>query len=141
MYFKKLKIYSTKLIGELFEPHILQSFIFSILEQKEKGIKVDYLQVFELTPDTENNKLFVKHRQEKTDDTIEFEKILILKTKNFEFVEYGTKLYIVDDIEHQTILSKRPEKTSSSIRKRMNQDNLFSSFNRIYGLIVSIVFF
>lgn len=104
MYFKKLKIYSTKLIGELFEPHILQSFIFSILEQKEKGIKVDYLQVFELTADTENNKLFVKHRQEKTDDTIEFEKTLILKTKNFEFVEYGAKLYIVDDIEHQTIL-------------------------------------
>ena len=58
MYFKKLKIYSTKLIGELFEPHILESFISSILEQKEKGIKVDYLQVFELTADIENNKLF-----------------------------------------------------------------------------------
>lgn len=104
MYFKKLNIYSTKLIGELFEPHILQSFIFSILEQKEKGIKVDYLQVFELTADTENNKLFVKHRQEQTDDTIKFEKTLILKNKNFEFVEYGTKIYIIDDIEHQTIL-------------------------------------
>lgn len=104
MYFKKLKIYSTKLIGELFEPHILQSFIFSILEQKEKGIKVDYLQVFELTPDTENNKLFIKHRQEETDDIVKFEKTLILKTKNFEFVKYDTKIYIIDDVEHQTIL-------------------------------------
>ncbi|WP_047396452.1 DUF960 family protein [Cetobacterium sp. ZOR0034] len=82
MYFKKLNIYSTKLIGELFEPHILQSFIFSILEQKEKGIKVDYLQVFELTADTENNKLFVKHRQEQTDDTIKFDYYKINKIAN-----------------------------------------------------------
>lgn len=104
MYFKKLKIYSTKLIGELFEPHILESFISSILEQKEKGIKVDYLQVFELTADIENNKLFIKHRQAQTDDTIKFEKTLVLKTKNFEFLEYGTKIYIIDDVKHQTIL-------------------------------------
>ncbi len=104
MYFKNLNIYSTKLIGELFEPHILQSFISSILEQKEKGIKIDYLQIFELIADKENNKLFVKHRQEKTDDIMKFEKTLILKTKNFEFLEYGNKIYIIDDIKHQTIL-------------------------------------
>ncbi|MGL5118117.1 MAG: DUF960 family protein [Plesiomonas shigelloides] len=103
MYFNNLNLVITKNIREYLDKEICSLLIESILEQKKK-YKLDYLQVFYLTTDTENKNLFIRHTQEKTENTEEFEKFMILKTENFKFEEFDNVVYLKDDITHQTIL-------------------------------------
>lgn len=103
MYFNNLNLVITKNIREYLDKEICSLLIESILEQKKK-YKLDYLQVFYLTTDTENKNLFIRHTQKKTENTEEFEKFMILKTENFKFEEFDNVVYLKDDITHQTIL-------------------------------------
>ena len=103
MYFNNLNLIITKNIKDYLDKEICSLLIESILEQKKK-YKLDYLQVFYLTADTENNKLFIRHTQEKTENTEGFERFMILKTKNLEFEGFDNVVYIKDDVTHQTIL-------------------------------------
>ena len=103
MYFNNLNLIITKNIKDYLDKEICSLLIESILEQKKK-YKLDYFQVFYLTADIENKKLFIRHIQEKTEDIENFEKFMILKTENFKFEKFDNVVYIKDDVTHQTIL-------------------------------------
>ena len=91
--------YVTKGITETLSPDV-QLFLFmcvEIMHSKTAG-QLDYLQVFRLdTTDDDNSRmLHIRHEQEQPDAKMDY----VLPTDQ----EVNCKVYIIDDIDHVTML-------------------------------------
>lgn len=80
-------------------PFYLQNVMWIMIESMEVEEK-DYLQIFELSKEVANGKVFQKiiHRQEQS----EYEKSVTVLANEEDIVE--KKVYVIDDVSHCTML-------------------------------------
>lgn len=96
--FNKEKRYLTQGINREL-PFELQIYIWNLVDQLVESTEtVDYLQVIHMT--IEGNSLIIKHSQEQPEYVKEHR--LAMKDEYREVI--GRKIYLIDDIDHSTML-------------------------------------
>lgn len=83
-------------------PYPIQQYLFHLIDEKvSKGeVELDYLQVFELTPDANRGTVNIVHRQEEPFSITHHDMIFTLK--GFKYPD--NKIWVIDDGENQTML-------------------------------------
>ena len=95
----KVDEYVTRGVAEKVDQYILLKCIEMLASMKEQNVEPDYLQVYSIHHDEQENSLTIRHSQEQPDfeHEIAFELPLGIKP-------YVGKLYYIDDVDHRTFL-------------------------------------
>lgn len=88
-------MYKTSGINEKIPPDLVQELVRLTKQLPGKGVKQDYLQVFELDTDQKGN-LLITHRQEEP----QYRGFISLKTKE----TIREKVFFIDDGEYATMM-------------------------------------
>ena len=91
--------YVTRGVAEHIDQFIIMLLVKMLADMKDSGVEPDYLQVYKLTYNSENNILSVHHSQE----VPPYEKTLFMELPE-NVKAYEGKLYFIDDIQYKTIL-------------------------------------